>query len=91
MRTQKTSLCGVAFTNCKLIQLLCFQEEITDPVPSENTDSSSASISIETVGETDPFRKFQDIRHQDFGEIVFRKTKKSKKKANKGMLSNGFS
>ena len=84
-------LCGVAFTNCRLIQLLCVsQEEITDPAPSENTDSS-ASISIETVGEPDPFRKFQDIRHQDFGEIVFRKTKKSKKKANKGMLSNGFS
>ena len=64
---------------------MCFQEEIIDPAPSEITDSSTA-ISLETVSEPDPFKKFQDIRHQDFGEIVFRKTKRSKKKAIKGML-----
>ena len=67
-----------------MIQLLCvFQEEITDPAPSEIADSST-TIRSQTVSEPDPFKKFQDIRHQDFGEIVFRKTKKSKKKANKG-------
>lgn len=67
-------------------QLLCvFQEKTTDPAPREITDPST-TVSLGTVSEPDPFRKFQDIRHQDFGEIVFRKTKKSKKKANKGMF-----
>ena len=65
--------------------MFVFQEEINDPAPSEIPDSST-TISVETVSATDPFKKFQDIRHQDFGEIVFRKAKKSKKKANKGMF-----
>lgn len=74
------------FTDCRLNQSLCvFQEEITNPASSEITHATT-TVSLEIVSEPDPFKKFQDIRHQDFGEIVFRKSKKSKKKANRGML-----
>ena len=76
----------VAPTDCRLNQSLCvFQEETTNPASSEITDATK-TVSLEIVSEPDPFKKFQDIRHQDFGEIVFRKSKKSKKKANRGML-----
>lgn len=77
-----SSLCKLSIDS---VDMCFFQEEITDPAASEIPNSSTA-ISVETVSEPDPFRKFRDIRHQDFGEIVFRKTKKSKKKANKGMF-----
>lgn len=77
-----SSLCKLSIDS---VDMCFFQEEITDPAASEIPNSSTA-ITVETVSELDPFRKFRDIRHQDFGEIVFRKTKKSKKKANKGMF-----
>ena len=62
-----------------------FQEKVTEPAPCETTDSSIAAVAA--AEDNDPFKKYQEIRHQDFGEIVFRKNKKSKKKANKGILS----
>ena len=61
-----------------------FQEDTAEPVAVGTTGASIESL--ETDKETDPFKKYQDIRHQDFGEIVFRKQKRSKKKANKGMV-----
>ena len=69
-----------------------FQEKVTEPAPCETTDSSIAPLAAAAAAAaeeevTDPFKKYQEIRHQDFGEIVFRKNKKSKKKANKGILS----
>ena len=68
-----------------------FQDKTAEPVSIETTDSS-ATESSQTVKETDdPFKKYQEIRHQDFGEIVFRKQKRSKKKANKGMVFDFFS
>ena len=45
-----------------------------EPISSGTADSSTTDSS-QTDKETDPFKKYQDIRHQDFGEIVFRKTK----------------
>ena len=71
-------------------KLRFFQEKTTAPAPGDSaaapdeTTDSSSNDSPETSNEYDPFKKYQEIRHQDFGEIVFRKTKKSKKKANKG-------
>ncbi|PFX19161.1 tectonin beta-propeller repeat-containing protein 2-like [Stylophora pistillata] len=67
-------------------------EEIPDgekvsKLPLCETEPSIAEIEAETESaapQPDPFKKYQEIRHQDFGEIVFRKNKKSKKKANKG-------
>lgn len=52
----------------------------------ETADLPLADAS-ETLNEKDLFKKYQDIRHQDFGEIVFRKQKRSKKKANKDQFT----
>lgn len=62
-----------------------FQDEISEPVSVRNSDASEKSSSL-AVDHVDPFKRYQDIRHQDFGEIVFRKQKRNKKKSNKGMF-----
>ena len=61
-------------------------EPVTEPVSVGTAADSSKIESSQAVENADPFKKYQDIRHQDFGEIVFRKQKRQKKKANKGML-----
>lgn len=58
------------------------KEKTAESVCDRTADSSTTEM-LETVKEIDPFKKYQDIRHQDFGDIVFRKQKRSKKKANK--------
>jgi len=63
-----------------------FQGMTAEPISSGTADSSTTDSS-QTDKETDPFKKYQDIRHQHFGEIVFRKQKRPKKKANKGIFS----
>lgn len=51
-----------------------------------DTDDAVAPNISEEMNEKDLFKKYQEIRHQDFGEIVFRKQKRSRKKSNKGTL-----
>ena len=46
----------------------------------------SAVRGVIDTPEADPFLKYQEIRHQDFGEIVFKKNKRSKKKNVKGQF-----
>lgn len=48
-------------------------------------DAATPNI-LEETNERDLFKKYQEIRHQDFGEIVFRKQKRSRKRYNKGKL-----
>lgn len=48
-------------------------------------DAATHNI-LEETNERDLFKKYQEIRHQDFGEIVFRKQKRSRKRYNKGKL-----
>lgn len=62
-----------------------FQDKISEPVSVGTSDPSEKSSSL-AVDHMDPFKRYQDIRHQDFGEIVFRKQKRNKKKSNKGMF-----
>ena len=62
-----------------------FQDKISEPVSVGTSDPSEKSTSL-AVDHVDPFKRYQDIRHQDFGEIVFRKQKRNKKKSNKGMF-----
>lgn len=66
-------------------QKTCFQHSTALPALLHAVDAVTPNI-LEETNESDLFKKYQEIRHQDFGEIVFRKQKRSRKKFNKGKL-----
>ena len=62
-----------------------FQHSTALPAFLHAVDAATPNI-LEETNESDLFKKYQEIRHQDFGEIVFRKQKRSRKKFNQGKL-----